>query len=182
MVRCANKTAAFVLIHTEEYFDKLDAILSDTMKFTRLTRNPTEDIKREAGKIISTVNAASNAVHLPTIAGDFDLDLYGNVKTHKAGNLLRPIISQTPAPTYTLAKRLNHILTPYVPSSHSLKSSVEFLEVIQDSPGTGTIASLDAEWLFTKLPVDETIHIIPWAQSVQRPDDDPTEHPGKRAP
>ncbi|XP_066990848.1 uncharacterized protein [Macrobrachium rosenbergii] len=145
----------------EEYFDKLDATLSDTTKFERLTRNPTKDIKGVVNKIISTVNAASNAVHLPPISGDFDLGyLYWNVMTHKAGNPLRPIISQTPPPTYALAKRLNHILTPYVPSSYSLKSSVKFLEVIRDSSGTGTIASLDVESLFTNAPVDETIHII----------------------
>ncbi|XP_066987494.1 uncharacterized protein [Macrobrachium rosenbergii] len=142
IMRRADKTAAFVLIRAEEYFDKLDAILSDTTKFERLTRNPIEDIKREANKIISTVNAASNAVHLPH--RDFELG-YLFVKTHKAGNPLRPIISQTPAPTYALAKRLNHILTSYIPSSYSLKSSVEFLSDPR-LPGAGTI-SLDVHFL-----------------------------------
>ncbi|XP_076065267.1 uncharacterized protein LOC143039280 [Oratosquilla oratoria] len=41
--------------------------------------------------------------------------MYGNVKNHKPGNPLRPIISQIPAPTYSLPKRLASLLTPYVP-------------------------------------------------------------------
>ncbi|XP_064089219.1 uncharacterized protein LOC135203418 [Macrobrachium nipponense] len=145
----------------KEYHEKLDAILSDSSKFERLTRNPTEDIKRDANRVISTINAATNTVHLPPIQGDFSLGyLYGNMKTHKEGNPLCPIISQTPASTYALAKCLNQILTPYVPSRYSLSSSVEFLEEIRDSPGTGIIASLDVESLFTNVPVDETIDII----------------------
>ncbi|XP_064116688.1 uncharacterized protein LOC135222531 [Macrobrachium nipponense] len=43
---------------------------------------------------------------------------------------------------------------------YSLRSSTEFLEEIRDPPGTGTIASLDVESLFTNVPVDETINII----------------------
>ncbi|XP_064077597.1 mucin-2-like [Macrobrachium nipponense] len=66
---------------------------------------------------LASVNAATNAVHLPPIIGDYSL-----------GYLLR--------------------------------SSTEFLEEIRDSPGTGTIASLDVESLFTNVPVDETINII----------------------
>ncbi|XP_064106786.1 uncharacterized protein LOC135215761 [Macrobrachium nipponense] len=69
----ADKTAAFVLIKTEEYFEKLDDILADTSKFERLTRNPTEDIKRDANRIITAVNAATNACHLPPIQGDYNL-------------------------------------------------------------------------------------------------------------
>ncbi|XP_064096787.1 uncharacterized protein LOC135208483 [Macrobrachium nipponense] len=112
-VRQADKTAAFVLIKTKEYHEKLDAILSNSSKFERLTRNPMEDIKRDANHVISTINTSTNAVHLSPIQEDFSLGyLYGNVKTHKEGNPLRPIISQTPALTYALAKRLNQILLP----------------------------------------------------------------------
>ncbi|XP_064080862.1 uncharacterized protein LOC135197735 [Macrobrachium nipponense] len=70
------------------------------------------------------------------------------------------MFSQTPAPTYTLVKHLNQMLTPYVPSRYSLQSSVEFLEAIKDTPGTRIIASLNMESPFTNVPVDETIDII----------------------
>ncbi|XP_064093827.1 uncharacterized protein LOC135206336 [Macrobrachium nipponense] len=160
-VRRADKTATFVFISTSEYFEKLDAILSDVSKFERLTKNLMEDIKRDANRVITAVNTATNTTHLPPIQGDYSLGyLYGNVKTHKEGNSVHPIISQTPAPTYFLAKRLNKILTPYIPSRYCLTSSVDFLEKILDSSGGGTMASLDVESLFTNVPVDETIGII----------------------
>ncbi|XP_068235641.1 uncharacterized protein [Palaemon carinicauda] len=95
------------------------------------------------------------------ISGDFGPGyLYGNVKTHKQGNPLRPIISQCPTPTYQLAKRVNAILTPYVPDHYSVASSAEFLGRIKDVRGEGVIASMDVESLFTNVPVDETIDFI----------------------
>ncbi|XP_068226495.1 uncharacterized protein [Palaemon carinicauda] len=160
-VRRADKTAAFVLINTEEYYEKLDAILADLTKFECLMSNPVEDIKWEANRTIEAINAATNAVHLPMISGDFGPGyLYGNVKTLEQGNPLRPIISQCPTPTYQLAKRLNAILTPYVPDRYCVGSYAEFLERIKDVRGEGVIASMDVESLFTNGPVDETIDLI----------------------
>ncbi|XP_068204686.1 uncharacterized protein [Palaemon carinicauda] len=86
--------------------------------------------------------------------------LDGNVKTHKQGNPLQPIISQCPTPTYQLAKRLNAILTPYVPDRYCVASSAEFLERIEDVREVGVIASMDVESPFTNVPVDETIELI----------------------
>ncbi|XP_064088420.1 uncharacterized protein LOC135202899 [Macrobrachium nipponense] len=156
-----DKTAAFVLMQTEEYHRKIEEILADTTKFTRITKNPVDNIKRKANRIIETVNATSYALHLPPITGDRNLGyIYRNVKTHKQGSPLRPIISQIPAPTYLLAKKLNTILTLYVPDTYSSKSSAEFLEALRVTPSRRCIASMDVESLFTNVPVNETIQMI----------------------
>ncbi|XP_066952529.1 uncharacterized protein [Macrobrachium rosenbergii] len=168
-----NKTAAFVLINTEDYHRKFDDILAESTKFRRIAKNPVDEIRWEANRIIETVNAASNTLHPPPITGDYDLGyIYGNIKKHKQGNPLRPIISQIPALIYQLAKRLNAILTPYVPSSHSLNSSAEFLEALRAASPRGCIASMDVEPLFTNVPVDEAIQKI-----LDRVNRDPTTHP-----
>ena len=160
-VRRADKTPALVLIRTEEYHQKLDAILADGTKFQKIRRNPTEDIKREANKIIERINALSSSHKIPKITGDYEPGyVYGNVKTHKAGNPLRPIISQIPTPTYRLAKNLNTLLTPYIPSKYRVQSSSDFLRIVRSSTPEGTIASLDVESLFTNVPVEETIGMI----------------------
>ena len=172
-VRRADKTPALVLINTEEYHQKLDAILQDQTKFRKITRNPVEDIKREANSIIERVNALSSSTKFSKIKGDFEPGyIYGNVKTHKPGNPLRPIISQIPTPTYNIAKRLNSLLTPYIPSKYRVKSSTEFLQLIRDTPATGTVASLDVESLFTNVPVAVTIDMI--CDRVYRDDATPT--------
>ena len=107
------------------------------------------------------VNAKSGGIKLKKLSGDYDLGyLYGNVKTHKPGNPIRPIISQIPTPTYRLAKDLAKLLSPYIPSRYSLASSSEFLDLIKGMPTSGTVASLDVESLFTNVPVDTTIDYI----------------------
>ncbi|XP_068245389.1 uncharacterized protein [Palaemon carinicauda] len=78
-VRRADKTAAFILIDTEEYHSKIDLILGDLSKFEKLSYNPIKEIKREGNKTIEKINAASNTIHFQTITGDFSPGyLYGN--------------------------------------------------------------------------------------------------------
>ena len=118
-------------------------------------------MKKKANLAISAQNAVTDGVKFDRIIGTYAPGyLYGTVKTHKLSNPLRPIISQIPTPTYELAKQLNRLLSPYVPSHNTLKSSDEFLEVLRAHKPTGLIASLDVESLFTNVPVKETIDII----------------------
>ena len=160
-IRRADKAACYVLIPTEEYISKINNILSDSSKFTPITRNPTDDIKTRANKIIRSINAKRGENKLPLLTGEYGVGYcYGNVKTHKTGNPLRPIISQIPAPTYNLAKHLNSLLTPFIPSDYSLASPTDFLDLLKESNAGGTIASLDVESLFTNVPVDKTIQFI----------------------
>ena len=172
-IRRADKTPALVLIKTCEYHQKLDAILADATKFRRIRKNPVEEIKKEANNVIERVNALSTSTKFSRIRGDYEPGyIYGNVKTHKNGNPLRPIISQIPSPTYRLAKQLNTLLSPYIPSKYRVKSSPEFLHAVRSTTPEGTIASLDVESLFTNVPVDETIDLI--CERVYRNDGTPT--------
>ena len=162
-IRRADKTAAFVIIDKEEYTHKMDTILSDTTKFRRITRNPTESIKKKLNSIIASINANMDSPKFPKLTGEYSLGYaFGNIKTHKPGNPLRPIISQIPTATYPIAKKLNDLLTPYVPSTYTIASSSDFLEILRDSPSNEDtiIASLDVESLFTNVDVDRTIDFI----------------------
>ncbi|KAG0713386.1 Bestrophin-1 [Chionoecetes opilio] len=102
----------------------------------------------------------ANHIH-GQLSGEYGMGYcYGNIKTHKPGNKLRPIISQIPTPTYHLAKKLCVILTPYTPNAYSLQSALEFLDLLKTHNASGAIASLDVESLFTNVPVDRTINYI----------------------
>ncbi|XP_076048783.1 uncharacterized protein LOC143029758 [Oratosquilla oratoria] len=68
--------------------------------------------------------------------------------------------SQIPTPTYNLAKFLNQLLTPFIPTQHSYVSSKDFLDSINDAPARGIISSLDVESLFTNVPIIRTINYI----------------------
>ena len=169
-VRRADKAAAFVLINTDEYHSKIDDILSDSSKFARVTRNPTDAIRSQVANLICRINTRNKRTVLPTVQGDYSPGyIYGNIKTHKPGNPLRPIISQCPTPTYTLAKALDKILQPYVPLEHCFKSSAAFIQHINGLRPTGIMSSMDVESLFTNVPVDATIEMI--LEAVYRGDD-----------
>ena len=161
IIRKADKSSIYVILNKKDYIEKLNNILADSSKFQKITRDPTNSLKKEANKLISTLNAMQGDIRLPTIIGDFSPGyIYGNVKIHKEGNPLRPIISQVPTPTYNLAKSLNQIITPFLPNENLLKSTNDFLDLLQDEPSTGIIASLDVESLFTNVPINDTIAII----------------------
>ena len=161
VIRRADKSAVYVIMNKSEYVQKVNSLLSDPSKFKCISSNPTDQLKQKANKLIETVNAVQGDLKLSKIIGDYQPGyMYGNVKTHKENLPLRPIISQIPTPTYSLAKSLNNIIAPYVPSKYTVKSSNDFVDLLRSSHCNGIIGSLDAESLFTNVPIDKTIDII----------------------
>ena len=162
VIRKADKSNMYVILDSTEYFNKLDDIISDDNKFQKISRDPTHDIKIRANVLIAGVLAADPQSSVKQIIGDFSPGyIYGNVKTHKDGCPLRPIISQCPTPTFELAKFLVGTLSAYCPSTHTVKSSFEFVNLIKGHRDVqGIMASLDVSNLFTNVPTDATIDII----------------------
>ena len=159
IIRKGDKSSIYVVLDKEEYLEKLDNILSNPSKFQHLQKDPTEAIKKKINNLINRANTTSK--HFSRVIGDYGPGYcYGTVKTHKPGNPLRPIISQVTTPTYQVAKKLNNLITPYVPEGRSVKSATEFIDLLHTAPPCNDIASLDVESLFTNVPVMETINII----------------------
>ena len=136
-------------------------MLSDTSKFKKLTKDPTTSLKQRANKLITQLNSTPNCMKIDKLIGDFKPGyIYGNVKTHKPNNPLRPIISQCPTPTYNLAKTIHRIIEPFIPNQYTLKSTNDFIDLLRSNPSRGILASLDVESLFTNVPIEATIEII----------------------
>ena len=161
VIRRADKSAVYVIMNKSEYVQKVNTLLDDPSKFKCISSNPTDQLKKKANKLIETVNAVQGDLKLSRIIGDYKPGyMYGNVKTHKQNYPLRPIISQIPTPTYSLAKSLNNIISRYVPGEYTVKSSNEFVDLLHSSHHNGIIGSLDVESLFTNVPIDKTIDVI----------------------
>ena len=161
IIRKADKSSSFVILDKEVYLHKCREILQDHSKFKQISRNPVESLKKKLNNLISVANAEVGGTKFDKLIGDFQPGyFYGNVKTHKDGNPLRPIISQIPTPSYRVAKRLHDIISPYIPSTYSLRSTEEFIDILRVNKPNGFMASLDAESLFTNVPVQRTINII----------------------
>ena len=161
VIRRADKTSIYVILDKKDYDEKINCILSDGNKFQKIRADPTDSLKKRVNKLISAANAEIDGVHFREITGDYKPGyLYGNVKVHKEGNPLRPIISQIPTPTYDIAKQINKLVTPYIPTTNTLKSTDDFVTVLRCSQPKGILASLDVQSLFTNVPVTETVDII----------------------
>ena len=144
-----------------EYTKKLNDILKDKDKFQVLKKNPINNIKKEVNNLTEISNKMTKETTFKPIIGDFEPGyLYGNVKTHKPGNKLRPIISQVTTPTYDVSKIIDTIVKPYIPSTYMLKSRDEFINILTTNTPTAPSYSLDVESLFTNVPVLPTIDII----------------------
>ena len=160
-IRKADKAATYVILPTSEYHQKIDNLLADPSKFKKISRNPIEALKTKINKTIDCINALQGGIKFQKLIGEYQPGYcYGNVKTHKNNNPLRPIISQIPTPTYHLAKKLNALLTPFTPTDYSINSPADFLTILKGCREEGNIASLDVESLFTNVPVDRTISYI----------------------
>ena len=93
IIRRADKSSVFVLLNRADYFSKVQTILDDSSKFERLSRNPIEKVKKDLNKLISAANDENGGVKFPHVIGEYSPGyFYGNIKTHKPGNPIRPII------------------------------------------------------------------------------------------
>ena len=71
----------------------------------------------------------------------------------------RPIFSALNTPTYKLAKFLVPILKPLATNEFTVIDSFHFAEEIVDQQYDLFMGSLDVDFLFTNIPLDETIEI-----------------------
>ena len=85
----------------------------------------------------------------------------GKVHIASVGNCppFRPIFSALNTPTYKLAKFLVPILKPLATNEFTVIDSFHFAEEIVDQQYDLFMGSLDVDFLFTNIPLDETIEI-----------------------
>lgn len=163
VIKKADKSSTYVILNKKDYDDKIFSILSDDSKFQKIDKDITNSVKQKANKVINAVNSIQDGVKLKLIVGDYLPGyIYGNVKTHKQGNPLRPVISQVTTPTYQLSKTINKIITPYLPSNYILKNTNDFIDILATASNLtqSKVVSLDVESLFTNVPIEDTIEII----------------------
>ena len=109
IVRRADKSNSFVVMDRDSYKAKLDLVLSDASKFTKLTKNPITDLKIKANRLIKLANNNMTPKILQPIVGEFKPGyIYGTIKTQKTGYPVRPIISLFRLPSTALQKNLTN--------------------------------------------------------------------------
>ena len=84
-----------MILNKDDYQTKIKDLLSDGSKFRKITKNPCEGIQKKVNNLIDqAMIQTGKSIPLKKVIGDYSLGyIYGNVKTHKEGEELRPIIS-----------------------------------------------------------------------------------------
>ena len=89
--------------------------------------------------------------------------LYGLPKIHKEGFPLRPIVSNTGAPTYQLSKYLAGILSQLTGNSaHHVKNAFHFVRILESLrvQPEDLLVSFDVVSLFTNVPIVDSLEIL----------------------
>jgi len=162
ITRKADKSNTFVIMNMNDYEEKISSVLTDTSKFLKISKDPSNTIKSDINNIISIINSQSKC-DIPKLSGHFVPGyMYGNPKIHKClqNPPIRPIVSQVGTVTYTTAKFINKLISPYMNRKYMVESTFEFMEITKTIRNPKLLASLDVESLFTNVPVAETINII----------------------
>ena len=170
----ADKGNATVVLDRTDYVNKMESLLEDNA-YKKVKRNPTSKVET---KISTALKECENKGYITSkkrlsLAHQFSAppQIYGLPKIHKEGIPLRPIVAAIGSPTHRLAKELARILSPLAGKSPShVRNSADFTNQIHhiSFQETDIMASFDVVSLFTKIPVDEALHVI--SQRLQQDD------------
>ena len=65
IIRKGDKSAVYVVMKKEEYFEKMDNILLNTSKFQRLNKDPTMDLKKKMSRLVTRANNQQDTKKIP---------------------------------------------------------------------------------------------------------------------
>ena len=167
-----DKGNGVCIMDKEEYLKKLDDIINDKTKFMNIVRGKRKNAKHPLLKKQDDIKDDMKQ-HLKAHvdeklwkklrpSGTNTGKLYGTCKVHKANYPLRPIVSMVNTPVYNLAKYLDNLIKPMIPSTYCIKSNVQLMERLREfniKPDDYCI-SFDVVSLFTNVPLNQTIQIV----------------------
>ena len=179
IIQKADKGNTVVIVDKEAYVQKMETLLSDTSKFTKVSYNPKHPVNKELRHLLDMESAIKDCLDdllnsnylseedykMMKPIGSRPGVMYGLCKVHKDttdGQELppfRPILSAIRTCTYNLAKFFVPILKEYTTNEYTIKDSFTFAEEVTGLKADHYMVSFDVESLFTNIPLDETIDI-----------------------
>ena len=154
-----------------KYLNKCLAMLN-TEEFVQLQKDPTSSLERKIQRMLRKIKQKLPIDVYAKLCpkGSSPGKFYGTAKVHKlliydtAEELpLHAFISNLNTSTYQLARYLAKVLSPLIRSQYTIESSNKFVNVLKQQviPSSYKLVSFDVKSLFTNVPSDKTIDIIP---------------------
>lgn len=167
MVSTSDKGSVTIFSSKADYRQKMSSLISDTNSFKPIESDPTVTLERKIyRKLLSLKNSglitqSERSKMNPT--GTHTPRIYGQLKYHKPGLPIRPIVSTINSPAYKLSRHLATILkNSFVNPPYNIKNSAEFIRKARRakiSPGN-VLVSFDVVNCFGTIPVDLALQII----------------------
>lgn len=168
LINKADKGGSIVIVNADDYLQKIELMLADTVTYTVTDSIDLDKAKIEVDNLLYNMQEDNliskkqlkfflrNKPKLPV--------LYGLAKIHKKNWPLRPIVSQIDSPCYNLSKYLDYLLTTAEKSiPYLLQDTTRFLQLIKTLPATleNTILfTIDVTSLYTVLPHKMVIEYV----------------------
>lgn len=168
IVTTSDKGNVTVIMHREEYNNKLMELINDTEVYSELPSNPTNKYQTKNNKLIGELKKKKfitdqQAKQLTTYNA-VPPRMYGLPKVHKENCPLRPIVSTIKSPTSKISKFCASILKAAFDDyfEFAIKDSFTFASRVNNFqlPDGYVVVSLDVVSLFTNISLDLTITII----------------------
>ena len=163
-----DKGNGIVLLDKTDYIDKINCILHDNSKFKIINEDwfktiikQEDKVNRFLTKLLKEKVISQEIYENLRLSGSQPGVLYGLPKIHKENVPLRPILSAIGTSGYKIAKFLLPFLEPLTSNQFTVKDSFSFVEEIRKIHNSENfyMASFDVKFLFTNVPLDETIDI-----------------------
>lgn len=167
LVLQADKGNKTVIMHKNDYKNKIEDILNDETTYKLLKKNPTAVFQKRNNTLIQEW-IEELIIDLPTgskLKNNNSLapKIYGLPKIHKTNCPLRPIISFIQSPTYDLSKylaeKLQNITGKTENNAQDSWKAAEFLKA-QTIPEGFILISLDVISMYTNIPIDIALETV----------------------
>jgi len=162
MITQAHKGKTLVIMYKRGYHNIVHKFVTDN-KFQAIPRKPTDKYQKQITQTIKQCNLIFNkeqTKHL-TQRNPEPPTLKAQVKLHKAGNPIRPVIINRNAPSYKATKKLNKILQQHLKEDnhHTIISSTTLAQDLTklNINTKHRLITLDIKDLFVNIPITETI-------------------------
>jgi hypothetical protein len=164
----AEKGQATVIIPRTEYEDKVTTILNGTSTYKQLPGDPTKKHKKKLGEYIlhqvkNKGYISDQGYHRVRPTTDIAPRIVANLKTHKEGNPLRPIVAGRTSITAGISKKLTRVILPilgktpfHITDSEDLRGKLMDMTI----PNTHQMVSFDNTNMYPKIPREEAIQVI----------------------
>jgi hypothetical protein len=165
VVTQADKGKILVIINLKEYSDKVHSFITAN-NFNTLNKDPANKFQKSIHKIVKECSSV-----IDKRQGQFLIqkkpsapDLKAQLKLHKIGIPIRPVINNRTVPAYKLAKHLTKILNQHINlnNQYNITNSTKLANDLIKLPvhENYRMITFDIKDLYVNIPIDETLKII----------------------